>query len=95
MDRAAHPTLGGLFSGASPLSLSTQQYFASLDLPIMELLGSTETTGPQSSSLPGPGTRHGSVGRAFPHFETNIDNPDENGDTEESSENKMIIIDKL
>ena len=50
----------------------------------MELLGSTETTGPQSSSLPGPGTRHGSVGRAFPHFETNIDNPDKNGDTESS-----------
>ena len=45
----------------------------------MELLGSTETTGPQSSSLPGPGTRHGSVGRAFPHFETKIDKPDHNG----------------
>ena len=50
----------------------------------MELLGSTETTGPQSSSLPGPGTRHGSVGRAFPHFETGIANPDENGEMEEN-----------
>ena len=73
LERAAHPTQGGLYSGASPLSLHTFHYFLSLDLPIMELLGSSETTGPQAASTPGPGTRPGSVGRAFPHFQTVID----------------------
>ena len=73
LDRAAHPTQGGLYSGASPLSLQTFHYFLSLDLPILELLGSSETTGPQAASTPGPGTRPGSVGRSFPHFQTVID----------------------
>lgn len=74
LDRAAHPTQGGLYSGASPLSLHTFHYFLSLDLPIMELLGSSETTGPQAASTPGVGCRPGSVGRSFPHFQTIIEN---------------------
>ena len=51
MDRAAHPSQGGLYSGASPLSLQTFQYFLSLDLPILELLGSSETCGPQDGDI--------------------------------------------
>ena len=47
--------------------------------PIMELLGSSETTGPQAASTPGPGTRPGSVGRSFPHFQTVVDNGDGQG----------------
>ena len=43
-------------------------------------------------SLPGPGTRHGSVGRAFPHFETSIDNPDQNGDIQEK---ETVITDNF
>ena len=43
--------------GAAPLSEQTFQYFQSLDLPILELLGSSETCGPQSTSMPGMGTR--------------------------------------
>ena len=53
LDRAAHPSQGGLYSGASPLSLQTFQYFLSLDLPIMELLGSSETCGPQAGETVG------------------------------------------
>ena len=47
----------------------------------MELLGSTETTGPQSACLPGAGTRPASVGRSFPQVETRISCP--GGDGEE------------
>jgi len=79
LDRAAHPVLGGFYSSAAPLSKQTFEYFQSLDMPIMELLGSSETGGPQTACLKGPGTRAGSVGRAYPHFETIIMNPDENG----------------
>jgi len=79
LDRAAHPVLGGFYSSAAPLSTQTFQYFQSLDMPIMELLGSSETGGPQTACLKGPGMRPGSVGRAYPHFETKILDPDENG----------------
>ena len=45
----------------------------------MELLGSTETTGPQSACLPGAGTRPASVGRSFPQVETRISCPGGDG----------------
>ena len=45
LDRAADPQLGGFYSSAAPLSVQTFQYFQSLDMPIMELLGSSETGG--------------------------------------------------
>ena len=46
----------------------------------MELLGSTETTGPQSACLPGAGTRPASVGRSFPQVETRISCPGGDGE---------------
>jgi len=79
LDRAADPKLGGFYSSAAPLSTQTFQYFQSLDMPIMELLGSSETGGPQTACLKGPGMRPGSVGRGYPHFEIKILDPDENG----------------
>eukprot|EP00092_Neocalanus_flemingeri_P008766 GFUD01009439.1.p1 GENE.GFUD01009439.1~~GFUD01009439.1.p1 ORF type:complete len:716 (+),score=170.32 GFUD01009439.1:61-2208(+) len=79
LDRAAHPQLGGFYSSAAPLSTQTFQYFQSLDMPIMELLGSSETGGPQTACLKDTGMKPGSVGRAYPHFETKIMDPDENG----------------
>ena len=47
--------------------------------PIMELLGSSETGGPMTAALKGPGMRQGSVGKGYPHFETAILNPDKDG----------------
>ena len=51
LDRAAHPQLGGFYSSAAPLSTQTFQYFQSLDMPIMELLGSSETGGLQNIEM--------------------------------------------
>ena len=79
LDRAAHPEFGGFYSSAAPLSPQTFQYFQSLDMPIMELLGSSETGGPMTAALKGPGMRQGSVGKGYPHFETAIMNPDKDG----------------
>jgi len=79
LDRAAHPEKGGFYSSAAPLSKQTFEYFQSLDMPIMELLGSSETGGPQTACLKGAGMRPGSVGKAYPHFETKIMNPNEKG----------------
>jgi len=91
-DRASHPTKGGLYSGAAPLSVQTFQYFQSLDLPIMELLGSSETCGPQTVCLPGTGNRIGSVGKCFPQFETRILNPNEEGVGEIITKGRQICL---
>ena len=45
----------------------------------MELFGSSETCGPQTTSLPGTGTKCGSVGLRYPQFECEIADPDEEG----------------
>jgi long-subunit acyl-CoA synthetase (AMP-forming) len=41
------------FTGAAPISLETLQYFGALYIPIMELYGMSECTGPQTVSSPG------------------------------------------
>jgi long-chain-fatty-acid--CoA ligase ACSBG len=79
LDRATQNETGGFYSSAAPLAPHTFKYFQSLDIPVMELLGSSEAGGPQTASTVGTGTRFGSVGKSYPHFETKILNPDQNG----------------
>merc|ERR1719278_2220804 len=69
----------GFYSSAAPLSEEVFRYFCSLDMPIQELLGSSETTGPQTASTPGPGIRLGSVGRPYDSWDVDILNPDSTG----------------
>jgi len=69
----------GRYSSAAPLNPHTFQYFQSLDLPIQELFGSSETCGPQTKSDYPLGTKCGSVGKSYPNFETEIMNPDSKG----------------
>lgn len=47
-------------------------------MPIQELLGSSETSGPQTASYPGA-MRVGMVGKCYPCWEIKIDKPDEHG----------------
>lgn len=79
LERATMNDNGGFYSSAAPLNPQTFQYFQSLDMPVMELLGSSEAGGPQTASLMGTEMRFGSVGKSYPHFETKILNPDSNG----------------
>lgn len=68
----------GFYSSAAPLSEDVFKYFLSLDMPIEELLGSSETSGPQTASYPGA-MRAGMVGKCYPSWEIKIDKPDEHG----------------
>ncbi|EYF01449.1 AMP-dependent synthetase/ligase [Chondromyces apiculatus] len=58
-------------SGAAPIGVEVLDFFAGLDLPIREVYGQSEDTGPTSFNLPGR-SRFGSVGPAFPGLDVRI-----------------------
>jgi len=60
-----------LISGAAPIAPDVLAFFASLDLPIREIYGQSEDTGPTSYNLPGK-TKIGSVGPPIPGLECKI-----------------------
>jgi long-chain acyl-CoA synthetase len=60
-----------LISGAAPIAPDVIAFFASLDLPIREIYGQSEDTGPTSFNLPGK-TKIGSVGPALPGLQVKI-----------------------
>ena len=43
----------GCFTAAAPISVDTLNYFASLDIPVFEVFGQSECTGPHTVSSPG------------------------------------------
>jgi len=60
------------FTGAAPISHDTLNYFASLDIPIFEVFGQSECTGPHTISCNGQ-WKIGSCGRPIPGTYTRID----------------------
>jgi len=58
-------------SAAAPISLGTLEFFLSLGIPILEIYGLSETSGPGTVSLPGR-FRTGSVGPALAGVELRI-----------------------
>ena len=60
-----------LISGAAPIAPDVLEFFASLDLPIREIYGQSEDTGPTSFNLPGK-TKLGTVGPPLPGLECKI-----------------------
>ena len=60
-----------LISGAAPIAPDVLAFFAKLDLPIREIYGQSEDTGPTSYNLPGR-TKLGSVGAPLPGLEVRI-----------------------
>ena len=71
--------------GGAPVHRETLEFFMALDIPLLELYGMSECTGPQTLSLKGS-TRWGtgSCGKSMNGVKTRIDKPDENGDGEVS-----------
>ena len=55
-------------SGAAPIAPAVLEFFAGLDLPIYEVYGQSEDTGPTSITRPG-NTKIGTVGPPFPGVE--------------------------
>jgi long-chain acyl-CoA synthetase len=58
-------------SGAAPVAEEVLQYFAGFDLPIYEVYGQSEDSGPTTFNAPGH-TRFGTVGPPFPGVEVKI-----------------------
>ncbi|MFN0251831.1 MAG: AMP-dependent synthetase/ligase [Kofleriaceae bacterium] len=60
-----------LISGAAPIAADVLEFYASIDLPIREIYGQSEDTGPTSFNLRGK-TKIGSVGPALPGLQCKI-----------------------
>jgi long-chain acyl-CoA synthetase len=60
-----------LISGAAPIAPDVLAFFASIDLPIREIYGQSEASGPTSYNLPGR-TKLGSVGAPLPGLEVKL-----------------------
>jgi len=56
---------------AAPIATETLEFFLGLDIPILEIYGMSECTGPATISVPGA-HRTGSAGRAWPGSEIRI-----------------------
>ena len=59
-------------SGAAPIAAHILEFFASLDIPIMEVYGQSEGSGPTTFNRLGK-ARYGSVGPPFPNVEIKIE----------------------
>ncbi len=57
-----------MVSGAAPIAAEVLEFFATLDLPIREVYGQSEDSGPTTFNAPGR-TRFGTVGPALPGVE--------------------------
>jgi long-chain-fatty-acid--CoA ligase ACSBG len=69
--------------GSAPVTAETLEFFSSVNIPILEVYGMSENTGPHTINRPRNGYwRSGSVGKPLEGMELKIDNPDENGDGE-------------
>ena len=60
-----------LFSGAAPIAPDVLEFFASIDMPIHEIYGQSEDTGPTSCNLHGR-TKIGTVGPPIPGIEVKL-----------------------
>ena len=60
-----------LITGAAPIAPEVLAFFASIDLPVREIYGQSEDSGPTSYNLPGQ-TRIGTVGVALPGLELKL-----------------------
>ncbi|XP_056889522.1 long-chain-fatty-acid--CoA ligase ACSBG2-like isoform X6 [Takifugu flavidus] len=68
-------------TGAAPISKETLNYFMSLNIPIMEMYGMSESSGPHYVSC-NEEYRITSCGKALPGCKIKLDNPDEDGNGE-------------
>jgi len=68
-------------TAAAPIARETLDYFMSLYIPILEIYGMSECTGPQTVNRPGK-HKTGSAGPAMPGTELKIADPDKDGNGE-------------
>ena len=71
------------FTGAAPVTMDTLKYFQSINIPLYELYGMSECSGPQTVSIPGH-LKTGSCGVSIGGCEMKILNADADGNGEVS-----------
>ncbi|XP_076580356.1 long-chain-fatty-acid--CoA ligase ACSBG2 [Chaetodon auriga] len=69
------------YTGAAPITKDTLEFFLSLDIPLYELYGMSESTGPHTISIP-EAFKLTSCGKEIPGCKTKLHNPDEEGNGE-------------
>ncbi|KAM6922065.1 long-chain-fatty-acid--CoA ligase ACSBG2 [Xenentodon cancila] len=69
------------YTGAAPITKDTLEFFLSLDIPLYELYGMSESTGPHTISRP-EAFKLTSCGKEIPGCKTKLHNPDEEGNGE-------------
>ncbi|KAK7888867.1 hypothetical protein WMY93_024427 [Mugilogobius chulae] len=69
------------FTGAAPITKDTLEFFLSLNIPLYELFGMSESSGPHTISVP-EAFRLTSVGKEIPGCRTKLLSPDEDGNGE-------------
>lgn len=68
-------------SGAAPMNVDTKKYFMSLDMPITEIFGMSESSGGHSFSTKDAASFE-TIGKGLPYVVTRIKNPDASGQGE-------------
>lgn len=79
------------FVGAAPVTLETLRYFQSINVPLYELYGMSECTGPMTVSIPGHITA-GSCGIAMEGCEMKIINEDDDGNGEICMKGRHVFM---
>ncbi|CAL1594148.1 unnamed protein product [Knipowitschia caucasica] len=69
------------FTGAAPITKDTLEFFLSLNIPLYELFGMSESSGPHTVSVP-EAFRLTSVGKPIAGCRTKLSSPDEEGNGE-------------
>eukprot|EP01135_Chromosphaera_perkinsii_P003653 Nk52_evm32s250 gene=Nk52_evmTU32s250 len=69
------------FTAAAPISRETLEYFMSINLPLHEIYGMSESAGPHTAGFYGQ-SKIGTVGKKIPGVELKLDNPDKDGNGE-------------
>lgn len=69
------------YTGAAPITKDTLEFFLSLDIPLYELYGMSESTGPHTVSVP-EAFKLTSCGKELPGCKTKLHNQDEEGNGE-------------
>lgn len=78
-------------SGAAPMSNETKKYFMSLDIPIKEMFGMSESSGGHSFA-PIDAPNFATIGKGFEFTQTKIRQPDENGEGEMMIKGRHVMM---